>query len=324
MPVPFRSGDSGRPRRRAIWVAVATALTLVEVRVGASPALAAEQRVNLHVLVVTNGDPGSLAIETELDREGIPYTEVDMAQRAGPADDQRRLPPGRGRGYRPLPGRGAAQPGRRRAGRGGGVGAGHLRGRVRRAADQRLRLPDHDYGRGVHRRLGHPRRHRGDGDGCRAGRAVLVPEGSVDDRRRRPHGVRDLRLPRQPRPRDQGRVHVHATRLGHGQRSDRQHPGRLRARRPRGAGRHGELQLVHAVVRRPRSRDRLVADARNRDRVPPQRLHAARRRHLPARQPVERRFELHAGRRLRGFQRHDPGHPHGARGRHQAGDLAEH
>ena len=87
MPVPFRSGDSGRPRRRALLVAVATALTLAGVGVGASPALAAGQRVNLRVLVVTNGDPGSLAIETELDREGMPYTTVDTPATGRPTID---------------------------------------------------------------------------------------------------------------------------------------------------------------------------------------------------------------------------------------------
>jgi fibronectin type 3 domain-containing protein len=78
MPIRICSGGPGRPRlRAAVATALATALALVAGGLVAAPAQAAGQRVNLRVLVVTNGDPGSLAMEAELDREGIPFTEID-------------------------------------------------------------------------------------------------------------------------------------------------------------------------------------------------------------------------------------------------------
>src|SRR3954471_4238943 len=78
MCASFRWGVLTRPwRRAAAVVATLAAVPLVAVGVGASPAQALAQRVNLRVLVVTSRDPGSLAVETELDREGIPFTEVD-------------------------------------------------------------------------------------------------------------------------------------------------------------------------------------------------------------------------------------------------------
>jgi hypothetical protein len=67
-------------RHRTRWLAAGVLAALGGALVATPPAAAAtipSPRVNLRVLVVTNGDPSSLAIETELDREGIPYTEVD-------------------------------------------------------------------------------------------------------------------------------------------------------------------------------------------------------------------------------------------------------
>jgi hypothetical protein len=72
----FARPDLIRPR----WLVTGLVAALGSVAVSVTPASAAmtlSPRVNLRVLVVTNGDPGSLAIEAELGREGVPYTEVD-------------------------------------------------------------------------------------------------------------------------------------------------------------------------------------------------------------------------------------------------------
>jgi hypothetical protein len=75
----FRWGVFARPWRRVAGITAALAVVpLVAVCVGATPAQALGQRVNLRVLVVTNGDAASLAIAAELDREGVPYTQVDL------------------------------------------------------------------------------------------------------------------------------------------------------------------------------------------------------------------------------------------------------
>ena len=75
-------------RRRWLITGVVAALGSVAVAVPpASAAAAPSPRVNLRVLVVTNGDPGSLALEAELDREGIPYTEVDTRATGRPTID---------------------------------------------------------------------------------------------------------------------------------------------------------------------------------------------------------------------------------------------
>ena len=81
-----RWGVLTRPwRRAAALAAVLAAVPVVAVGVGAAPAQALGQRVNLRVLVVTNGDSASLAIATELDREGVPYTQVDLRTAGRPA-----------------------------------------------------------------------------------------------------------------------------------------------------------------------------------------------------------------------------------------------
>src|SRR3712207_9338091 len=59
--------------RRAIAVLAVLALILVGLSVSIGTAQAADYRVNLRVLVVTNGNPSEQAIATQLQREGIPY-----------------------------------------------------------------------------------------------------------------------------------------------------------------------------------------------------------------------------------------------------------
>src|SRR4051794_18270016 len=78
MCASHRWGVLTRPWRRVAAIAVPLTAVPLLVVLGAVPAQALGQRVNLRVLVVTSGDPGSLAVETELDREGIPFTEVDI------------------------------------------------------------------------------------------------------------------------------------------------------------------------------------------------------------------------------------------------------
>jgi hypothetical protein len=55
--------------------------------VGALPASAATNRVLLRVLVVTSGDTNTAALTTQLDREGIPYTEVTVGAPGRPTID---------------------------------------------------------------------------------------------------------------------------------------------------------------------------------------------------------------------------------------------
>src|SRR4051794_26706974 len=78
MCASHRWGVLTRPWRRVAAIAVPLTAVPLLVVLGASPAQALGQRVNLRVLVVTSGDPGALAVETELDREGIPFTEGDI------------------------------------------------------------------------------------------------------------------------------------------------------------------------------------------------------------------------------------------------------
>src|SRR5947209_17039618 len=75
--------DLLRPR----WLVAGVIATLGGVLLAAPPvsaATAASSRVDLRVLVVSAGDPGSQAIATELDREGIPYTQVNVTTAGRP------------------------------------------------------------------------------------------------------------------------------------------------------------------------------------------------------------------------------------------------
>jgi Fibronectin type III domain len=82
------NGWGGTRRPRAIVVTVvATVLALVTVGLVSSPAQALAARVNLRVLVVTNGDPATQAIAASLDRDGVPYTQVDLAAAGRPTID---------------------------------------------------------------------------------------------------------------------------------------------------------------------------------------------------------------------------------------------
>src|SRR3954470_14666210 len=87
MCASHRWGVLTRPWRRVAAIAVPLTAVPLLVVLGAVPAQAVGQRVNLRVLVVTSGDPGSLAVETELDREGIPFTEVDIRATGRPTID---------------------------------------------------------------------------------------------------------------------------------------------------------------------------------------------------------------------------------------------
>lgn len=79
----------GRLRRPLLGLTlVATLLSAALAGVlSAGSARAAGQRVLLRVLVVTSGDPATVALATELEREGIPYTKVQLGASGRPTID---------------------------------------------------------------------------------------------------------------------------------------------------------------------------------------------------------------------------------------------
>jgi hypothetical protein len=79
---------TGRRRRAALRsIALGAAAAAALTGLGTVPAQAATtgQRVNLRVLVVSSGDAATVALSTELDREGIPYTTVPLGSATRPA-----------------------------------------------------------------------------------------------------------------------------------------------------------------------------------------------------------------------------------------------
>jgi hypothetical protein len=76
--------------RRWATALVVAALPLTGITVAAGPAAAAEvgARVNLRVLVISNGTPSVEALATQLDREGVPYTEVVLGSDGRPVVDE--------------------------------------------------------------------------------------------------------------------------------------------------------------------------------------------------------------------------------------------
>lgn len=79
----------GRLRRSLLGMALVSALSVTALAgvVTASSAQAAGQRVLLRALVVSSGDPATVALATELDREGIPYTKVQLGASGRPTVD---------------------------------------------------------------------------------------------------------------------------------------------------------------------------------------------------------------------------------------------
>ena len=76
-----------RSLRSTVIAAVATAATAGLVVTPAFAAAPAGSRVELKVLVVTDGGPATSAIAAELKSEGVPYREVDLRDTARPAID---------------------------------------------------------------------------------------------------------------------------------------------------------------------------------------------------------------------------------------------
>ncbi|HEX2805897.1 MAG TPA: hypothetical protein VHN80_06980, partial [Kineosporiaceae bacterium] len=64
---------------RSILALGMTAAAVASSVLTALPAQAAGQKVLLRTLVVSTGDPATTALAVELDREGIPYTRVDLS-----------------------------------------------------------------------------------------------------------------------------------------------------------------------------------------------------------------------------------------------------
>jgi hypothetical protein len=79
----------GRRRRPILSSTLVVGLTAAALGglVSAAPAQALGQKVLLRSLVVSSGDPATIALATELDREGIPYTLVNVATAGRPAVD---------------------------------------------------------------------------------------------------------------------------------------------------------------------------------------------------------------------------------------------
>src|SRR5262245_25296658 len=67
-----------RNARRAAGVIIVAALTLLAVQLPAGTARAAGPRIDLKVLVVTDGGPSVTAIADRMKIEGVPYTTVDL------------------------------------------------------------------------------------------------------------------------------------------------------------------------------------------------------------------------------------------------------
>ncbi|SDF22248.1 Fibronectin type III domain-containing protein [Blastococcus fimeti] len=79
---------SARTGRRLAAMLVVLALALLGLPFFAGAAQAAPgQRIELEVLVVSNGDPSAEAIATQLDREGVPYTKVRVGDGNRPTVD---------------------------------------------------------------------------------------------------------------------------------------------------------------------------------------------------------------------------------------------
>jgi hypothetical protein len=79
----------GRFRRPLLGLTLAAGLLASSLAgvLSATSAHAAGQRVLLRALVVTSGDPATVALATELDREGIPYTKVQVGASGRPTID---------------------------------------------------------------------------------------------------------------------------------------------------------------------------------------------------------------------------------------------
>jgi hypothetical protein len=89
------AGNAGLNSRWSVvrrWASalLVAALPLTGIAVAAGPAAAAEagSRVNLRVLVVSNGTPSVEALATQMDREGVPYTKVLLGSDARPVVDE--------------------------------------------------------------------------------------------------------------------------------------------------------------------------------------------------------------------------------------------
>ncbi|WNB86357.1 hypothetical protein [Cellulomonas sp. ATA003] len=81
--------QSTQSRVAAAWRAIAftVAAVLISVLLPVTAAQAATSRVDLRVLVISNGDVSVEAIAAQMDREGVPYTKVTANPTGRPAID---------------------------------------------------------------------------------------------------------------------------------------------------------------------------------------------------------------------------------------------
>lgn len=85
---PTVEGTTHRMNNTARAAALGAAALLLALSLPGAPASAAEQpRIDLRVLVVTDGGPATAALTAELDGQGTPYTTVDLRQSGRPVID---------------------------------------------------------------------------------------------------------------------------------------------------------------------------------------------------------------------------------------------
>ena len=77
-----KRNHAGKIAAFAVVLSIVGSLFAAEAMSGAAAVL--PQRIDLRMLVVTNGDSPSLALKDQLDREGVPYTHVDMTSPSRP------------------------------------------------------------------------------------------------------------------------------------------------------------------------------------------------------------------------------------------------
>jgi hypothetical protein len=87
MPDPTRRRDRRRWTLLATTFLAVLAVVTAGLGVVASPAQAAAHRIALRVLVVSSGDAATVALTSELDRQGVPYTRVTPGAAGRPTID---------------------------------------------------------------------------------------------------------------------------------------------------------------------------------------------------------------------------------------------
>ncbi len=280
-----------RSRARRAVAAAAAAATLGAPLLAAAPASAAPSpRVLLRVLVVSDGSPWAEALANQLDRTGVPYTRVAPGDAGRPTVDASFLVRDGAAQYQAvvLPNTG-----------GGGLSAAELTALAAYEATYGVREVDGYNWPGA---AGLVTSFAGSLDGAAA---TVTPEANaagfgylrgaltIDDVDPNVSEVFGYLAspPATPGPDESYTPFL----PGHAGHEHRLGGDRAPDRSPGAAGAHRGLQLLDAVVRRAGAGRRGVDDPRRAPGPAAQRLRRARRRRLPAGQPVEHQRQLHAG-----------------------------